>query len=74
MGSTWGQPGVNLWSIWGQPGVNLGSAWGQPGVILHRPTGFIRLETCEELLWCDSGTRFWGEGPGCRAGQMMLAT
>ena len=27
MGSTWGQPGVNLWLAWGQPGVDL-----------HRPT------------------------------------
>ena len=38
MGSTWGQPGVNLGSTWGQPGVNLGSTWGQSGVNLHCPT------------------------------------
>jgi len=34
MGSTWGQPVVNLGLIWGQPGVNLGSIWGQPEVNL----------------------------------------
>ena len=37
MGSTWGQPGVNLGSTWGH-GVDLGSTLGQPRVNRHRPT------------------------------------
>jgi len=34
LGSTWIQPGVNLGLTWGQLGVNLGSTWCQPGVNL----------------------------------------
>ena len=38
-GSTWGQPGVILWSTCGQPGVDLGSTWGHPGVNLGSTWG-----------------------------------
>ena len=48
MGSTRGQPGVNLGSTWGQLGVNLGSTWGEPRVNLQHPTASA-LSTPGEL-------------------------